>query len=91
MKNLRIIALLAAGLAFGACQPDLPADLADGLVLHIEGAAAPGAKPAVSVGGGTATGKFLMKAYGNETGSETVNMSLKYYCQKTMQDQMTAV
>lgn len=48
MKNLRIIALLAAGLAFGACQPDLPADLADGLVLHIEGAAAPGAKPAVS-------------------------------------------
>lgn len=48
MKNLRIIALLAAALAFGACQPDLPADLADGLVLHIEGAAAPGAKPAVS-------------------------------------------
>ncbi len=48
MKNLCIIALLAAGLAFGACQPDLPADLADGLVLHIEGAAAPGAKPAVS-------------------------------------------
>ena len=48
MKYLRIIALLAAGLAFGACQPDLPADLADGLVLHIEGAAAPGAKPAVS-------------------------------------------
>ena len=37
------------------------------------------AKPAVSVGGGTATGKFLMKAYGNETGSETVNMSLQYY------------
>ncbi len=48
MKYPRIIALLAAGLAFGACQPDLPADLADGLVLHIEGAAAPGAKPAVS-------------------------------------------
>lgn len=48
MKYLRIIALLAAALAFGACQPDLPADLADGLVLHIEGAAAPGAKPAVS-------------------------------------------
>lgn len=48
MKNLRIIALLAAALAFGACQPDLPAALADGLVLHIEGAAAPGAKPAVS-------------------------------------------
>lgn len=37
------------------------------------------AKPAVNVGGGTATGKFLMKAYGNETGSETVNMSLQYY------------
>lgn len=48
MKNLRIIALLAAAIAFGACQPDLPADLADGLVLHIEGTAAPGAKPAVS-------------------------------------------
>ena len=28
-----------------------------------------------------ATGKFLMKAYGNETGSETVNMSLQYYSQ----------
>ena len=39
------------------------------------------AKPAVNVGGGTATGKFLMKAYGNETGSETVNMSLQYYSQ----------
>lgn len=38
--------------------------------------------PALPVSGGQITGKFLMKAYGNETGSETVNMSLKYYCQK---------
>lgn len=38
------------------------------------------ANPAVNVADGqTANGKFLMKAYGNETGTETVNMSLKYY------------
>ena len=49
--------------------------------VSVGGGTATGAKPAVSVGGGTATGKFLMKAYGNETGSETVNMSLQYYSQ----------
>ena len=45
MKHHRLISLLAACLALCACQPDT--DLADGLVLHIEGSAAPGAKPAV--------------------------------------------
>ena len=28
---------------------------------------------------------FLMKAYGNETGTETVNISLRYYCHKLKQ------
>lgn len=45
MKHHRFIPLLAACLALCACQPD--PDLADGLVLHIEGSAATGAKPAV--------------------------------------------
>ncbi len=45
MKHHRLISLLAACLALCACQPDT--DHADGLVLHIEGSAAPGAKPAV--------------------------------------------
>ena len=41
------------------------------------------ASPAVSVGGDESIStKFLMKAYGNETGSETVNVKLSYYCQK---------
>ena len=53
-----------------------PGDL---MALFVNGEIRALAKPAVSVGGGTATGKFLMKAYGNETGSETVNMSLQYY------------
>ena len=38
--------------------------------------------PARTVSGNqTITGKFVMKAWGNETGSETVNMSLQYYSQ----------
>ena len=45
MKHHRLISLLAACLALCACQPDT--DLADGLVLHIEGSASTGAKPAV--------------------------------------------
>ena len=53
----------------------------DLMALFVNGEIRALAKPAVSVGGGTATGKFLMKAYGNETGSETVNMSLQYYSQ----------
>ena len=41
------------------------------------------ASPALIVGTSqTDNGKFLMKAYGNEMGTETVNMSLKYYCQQ---------
>ena len=51
----------------------------DLMALFVNGEIRALAKPAVSVGGGTATGKFLMKAYGNETGTETVNMSLQYY------------
>ena len=53
----------------------------DLMALFVNGEIRALAKPAVNVGGGTATGKFLMKAYGNETGSETVNMSLQYYSQ----------
>ena len=54
----------------------------DLMALFVNGEIRALAKPAVSVSGGqTATGKFLMKAYGNETGSETVNMSLQYYSQ----------
>jgi hypothetical protein len=41
------------------------------------------ASPAVVVDDDqTGSTKFLMKAYGNETGSETVNVKLSYYCQK---------
>ena len=41
------------------------------------------AKPAISMGKEQkVSSKFLIKAYGNETGSETVHMSLKYYNQK---------
>lgn len=54
----------------------------DLMALFVNGEIRALAKPAVSVGGGTATGKFLIKAYGNETGSETVNMSLQYYSSK---------
>ena len=53
----------------------------DLMALFVNGEIRALAKPAINVGGGTATGKFLMKAYGNETGSETVNMSLQYYSQ----------
>ena len=41
------------------------------------------ASPAVSVGGDESiSNQFLMKAYGNESGSEMLNVSLRYYCQK---------
>lgn len=41
------------------------------------------AKPAVSMTGAlTNPPTFVMKAYGNETGSERVNIKLSYYCQK---------
>ena len=52
----------------------------DLMALFVNGEIRALAKPAVSVGGGTATGKFLMKAYGKEAG--TVNMSLQYYSQQ---------
>ena len=52
----------------------------DMMALFVNGELRGLANPAVNVDGGqTASGKFLMKAYGNETGTETVNMSLKYY------------
>jgi hypothetical protein len=57
----------------------------DLMALFVNGEIRALANPAVSVGGGTATGKFLMKAYGNESGSETVNMSLQYYSQTLKQ------
>jgi hypothetical protein len=57
----------------------------DLMALFVNGEIRALAKPAVNVGGGTATGKFLMKAYGNETGTETVRMSLQYYCQNLKQ------
>ncbi len=48
MKNRHFIYLLAAtAMAFSACQPESPADLADGLLLTIEGASTPGSKPSV--------------------------------------------
>ena len=54
----------------------------DLMALFVNGEIRALAQPAVSVSGGQTTkGKFLMKAYGNETGSETVNMSLQYYSQ----------
>lgn len=48
MKNRHFISLLAAtAMAFSACQPESPADLAGGLLLNIENTASAGAKPAV--------------------------------------------
>ena len=54
----------------------------DLMALFVNGEIRALASPAVSLTGGqTTNGKFLMKAYGNETGSETLNMSLRYYSQ----------
>ena len=54
----------------------------DLMALFVNGEIRALAKPAVTVGDNQMSGgKFLMKAYGNESGSETVNMSLQYYCQ----------
>ena len=54
----------------------------DLMALFVNGELRALASPAVPVGSDqTATGKFLMKAYGNESGTETVNMSLQYYSQ----------
>ena len=65
-------------------EPTLQAYASDGdlMALFVNGEIRALAQPAVSVADGqTTAGKFLMKAYGNETGSETVNMSLQYYSQ----------
>lgn len=53
----------------------------DLMALFVNGEIRALAHPAVNVSGGQSTGKFLMKAYGNESGSEMVNMSLQYYSQ----------
>ena len=53
------------------------------------------AQPAVSVGTGQPNiGKFVMKVWGNEAGTETLLISLLYYCQKlnhifTLSDKIT--
>ena len=52
----------------------------DLMALFVNGELRSLAQPAIALtGGGQTTRKFLMKAYGNETGSETVTMSLQYY------------
>lgn len=54
----------------------------DLMALFVNGEIRALAQPAVNVTSGQTTAcKFLMKAYGNETGSETVSMSLQYYSQ----------
>ena len=54
----------------------------DLLALFVNGELRGLAKPAVNLANGqTANGKFLIKAYGNETGTETLHMSLQYYSQ----------
>ena len=63
-------------------EETLKAYASDGdlLALFVNGEMRGLATPAVPVGSEqAATGKFLLKAYGNETGTETVNMSLQYY------------
>ena len=53
----------------------------DLMALFVNGEIRGLAKPAVSVSGGQTNGKFLMKAYGNESGTETLHMTLQYYSQ----------
>lgn len=65
-------------------EPTLQAYASEGdlMALFVNGEIRALAQPAVSVADNqTTNSKFLMKAYGNETGSETVNMSLQYYSQ----------
>ena len=64
-----------------ALQPYVSED--DMMAIFINGELRGLASPATTVDGDqTGTAMFLMKAYGNESGTETVNMSLRYYCQK---------
>jgi hypothetical protein len=52
----------------------------DLMALFVNGELRGLASPAVAKGSGQAgSTRFVMKAYGNESGSETVNMSLRYY------------
>ena len=61
-----------------ALQPFVSKD--DMMALFVNGELRGLAKPAVFMGGSqTGYDTFLMKVYGNETGNETVNMSLQYY------------
>lgn len=58
----------------------------DLMALFVNGEIRGLASPAVVVGSDqTGSGKFLIKAYGNETGTETVQMTLQYYSQTLKQ------
>ena len=58
----------------------------DLMALFVNGELRGLAKPAVNISDNqTNAGIFLMKAYGNEAGTETVNMSLQYYNQELKQ------
>ena len=58
----------------------------DLMALFVNGEIRGLASPAVVVGSEqTGSGKFLIKAYGNETGTETVQMTLQYYSQTLKQ------
>ena len=55
----------------------------DMMALFVNGELRGLASPVISLGSGQASnGLFLLKAYGNETGQEPMNVSLKYYCQQ---------
>lgn len=62
-----------------ALEPYISAN--DMMAVFINGELRGLANPA-TLADGTRTNKFLLKAYGNETGTETVNISLQYYCQR---------
>ena len=53
----------------------------DLLAIFINGELRGMAAPAQTLSGQSEPGKFLLKAWGNESGTETVNMSLSYYSQ----------
>ena len=53
----------------------------DLLAIFINGELRGMAAPAQTLSGQAESGKFLLKAWGNESGTETVNMSLSYYSQ----------
>lgn len=54
----------------------------DMMALFVNGELRGLASPAVIAGSGESSNtKYLIKVWGNETGSETVNMTLQYYCE----------